>query len=266
VLKYRVAEARHAEIQGLANMMQDLRGVMEWYPEFADAYDLMAVARMEGGGSSAALQAERSALQLNPRQPLYLYHLAQIYIANKQWETAQALLERLKAGDNPQIAAQAKEKFEQIATERKYGIPVASGAVTPKLAPQKSPFDVLEQDAAQRAEAGIPEVNPAGAAEDDGTPAPATPVPAISAPATPDKRPTKFLKGELVSVDCSPAPVAILTVNSGGSTLKLRARDYKSLLLIGSDEFSCAWHGRRIAANYKPGGLADGDLVSLELH
>jgi len=37
-------------------------------------------------------------------------------------------------------------------------------------------------------------------------------------------------------------------------------------LLIGSDEFSCAWHGRRIAVNYKPGGLADGDLVSLEVH
>jgi tetratricopeptide (TPR) repeat protein len=259
VLKYRVAEARHAEIQGLANMMQDLRGVLEWYPEFADAYDLMAVARMEGGGSSAALQAERSALQLNPRQPLYLYHLAQIYIANKQWETAQALLDRLKAGDNPQIAAQAKEKFEQIATERKYGIPVASGAATPKLTPQKSPFDVLEQDAAQRAEAGSADIEPSVE-----TPAPATPAPA--SPTTPDKRPTKFLKGELVSVDCSPAPVAILTVSSGGSTLKLRARDYKSLLLIGSDEFSCAWHGRRIAANYKPGGLADGDLVSLELH
>jgi Flp pilus assembly protein TadD len=266
VLKYRVAEARHAEIQGLANMMQDLRGVLEWYPEFADAYDLMAVARMEGGGSSAALQAERSAMQLNPRQPLYLYHLAEIYIANKQWETAQALLNRLKAGDNPQIAGQAREKFEQIATERKYGIPVASGSVTPKLEAQKSPFDVLEQDAAQRTEAGIPDVEPSVEIPSPATPAPATPGSGTPGSATPDKRPTKFLKGELVSVDCSPAPVAILTVSSGGSTLKLRARDYKSLLLIGSDEFSCGWHGRRIAVNYKPGGLADGDLVSLELH
>ncbi|HLW85469.1 MAG TPA: hypothetical protein VKR60_09670 [Candidatus Sulfotelmatobacter sp.] len=261
VLKYRMAEARHMEIQGLANMMQDLRGVLEWYPEFADAYDMMAVARMEGGGSIAALQAERNALQLNPREPRYLYHLAQIYIANKQWEAAQALLERLKAGGNPQIAAQAREKVEQIATERKYGVPVASGAGAPKLAPQKSPFDVLEQDAAQRAGNDNTEGSASEGAASDRTAASGAAV-----AAAPDKRPTKFLSGELVSVDCTPAPVAILTVSSGGTLLKLRARDYKSLVLVGSDEFSCAWHDRRIAANYKPGGTADGDLVSLELH
>ncbi|HEY6339164.1 MAG TPA: hypothetical protein VIW68_11785, partial [Candidatus Sulfotelmatobacter sp.] len=117
VLKYRMAETRRTEIQSLANMMQDLRGVLEWYPEFADAYDMMAVARMEGGGSTAALQAERSAMQLNPREPRYLYHMAQINIANKQWEAAQTLLERLETGSNPQIAAQAREKSDQIATE-----------------------------------------------------------------------------------------------------------------------------------------------------
>jgi len=253
VLKYRIAEARHAEIQGLANMMQDLRGVLEWYPEFADAYDLMAVARMEGGGSTAALQAERAALQLNPRQPRYVYHMAQIYIANKQWEAAKTLLERLKASGDPKIAALAREKFDQIATERKYGIPVASGAAAPKLAPQKSPFDVLEQDAAERAKAEG--TSSTSASTSTGT----TPT------GTPDKRPTKFLRGELVSVDCTPAPAAILTVTSHGTMLKLRAPDYKSLVLVGSDEFSCDWHDRSIAVNYKPGGAADGDLVSLEV-
>jgi tetratricopeptide (TPR) repeat protein len=249
VLKYRMAEARHAEIQGLANMMQDLRGVLEWYPEFADAYDLMAVARMEGGGATAALQAERAALQLNPRQPRYVYHMAQIYIGNKQWDAAKTLLERLKAGSDPQIAAMAREKFDQIATERKYGIPVASGAGVPKLAPQKSPFDVLEQDAAERAKAESTSSAPT----------------AITPASTPDKRPTKFLRGELVSVDCTPAPSAILTVASAGYVLKLRAPDYKSLVLVGSDEFSCDWHDRKVAVNYKPGGAADGDLVSLEV-
>ncbi|MGC2326185.1 MAG: tetratricopeptide repeat protein, partial [Candidatus Sulfotelmatobacter sp.] len=247
VLKYRIAEAKHAEIQGLANMMQDLRGVLEWYPEFADAYDLMAVARMEGGGATAALQAERAALQLNPRQPRYVYHMAQIYIANKQWEAAKTLLERLKASGDQEIAALAREKVDQIATERKYGIPVASGAAAPKLAPQKSPFDVLDQDAAERAKA-----------ENSASPG-------ITADGTPDKRPTKFLRGELVSVDCTPAPSAILTVTSQGSVLKLRAPDYKSLVLVGSDEFSCDWHDRRVAVNYKPGGAADGDVVSLEV-
>jgi hypothetical protein len=230
-------------------MMQDLRGVLEWYPEFADAYDLMAVARMEGGGATAAMQAERAAQQLNPREPRYVYHMAQIYIANKQWDAANTVLERLKAGGDPQIAALAREKFDQIATERKYGIPVASGAGGSKLEPQKSPFDVLEQDAAERAKAESTSSAPT----------------AIKSAGTPDKRPTKFLRGELVSVDCTPAPSAILTVASAGSVLKLRAQDYKSLVLVGSDEFSCDWHDRKVAVNYKPGGAADGDLVSLEV-
>ncbi|MFZ0299627.1 MAG: hypothetical protein WAM13_14850, partial [Candidatus Sulfotelmatobacter sp.] len=33
VLKYRMSQARHTDIPGLPNMMQDLRAVLEWYPE-----------------------------------------------------------------------------------------------------------------------------------------------------------------------------------------------------------------------------------------
>jgi len=57
----------------------------------------------------------------------------------------------------------------------------------------------------------------------------------------------------------------VLTVVSGGVALKLRTADYKSLLLIGADAFSCAWNDRSVSVNYKPGGLSDGDLVSVEL-
>ena len=111
VLKYRIAEPRHTEMQGLANMMQDLRAVLEWYPEFADAYDLMAVARMQGGGPIAAMQSERAAMQLSPRDERYVFHQAQIYIAGKKWDAAQALLDRLKTSSNTQIAALSKEKI-----------------------------------------------------------------------------------------------------------------------------------------------------------
>jgi hypothetical protein len=244
VLKYRMAQAKHGDIQGLANMMQDLRAVLDWYPEFAEAYDLMALARMEGGGSVAAMQAERAAMLLSPRNERYVYHLAQIYLAGKKWEAAQALLERLKSSSNPQIAAQAGEKLGEIANERKYGISAANAANTPQLAPQKSPFDVLEQDAAQRAAQAAQSVPPAAAG---------------------DQRAPKFLKGRLIRVDCSPAPAAILTVASQGTVLKLRTVDYKSLLLIGADEFSCDWRDRAVTVNYKPDGTADGDLVSLEV-
>lgn len=239
VLKLRMAEAKHADIQGLANMMQDLRVVLEWYPEFAEAYDMLALARNEGGGPVAAMQAERAAIQLSPRDQRYVYHLALIYITGKKWEAANAILDRLKFSSNPQIAALARDKLAQSATERKYGVPVG----TEKLAPQKSPFDVLEQDAAQRAAATH-------------TTETATPK---------DVRTTKFFKGHLVTVDCSQPPLAILTVTSGGVALKLRALDYKSLLLIGADDFSCDWRDRAVTVNYKPGGLSDGDLVSLEV-
>ncbi|HEY6769435.1 MAG TPA: hypothetical protein VI386_32225 [Candidatus Sulfotelmatobacter sp.] len=241
-LKYRAAQAKHADIQGLPNMMQDLRAVLDWYPEFASAYDLMAMARMEGGGSTAAMQAERAAMQLSPRDERYEFHLAEIYIAAKKWEAAQALLDRLKNSGDSQIAALSKEKLVQVGSERKYGIAGATGA-QPQLSTQKSPFEVLEQDAAARE-----------AAEKAG-----------QTSSSADKRSTKFFKGRLVSIDCSAAPVAILTVTSSGVVLKLRATDYRSLLLVGADIFSCDWKDRAVTVNYKPGGLNDGDLVSLEV-
>jgi hypothetical protein len=243
VLKYRMAQARKGDIQSLANMLLDLRAVLEWYPELANAYDLLALGRNEGGSSIAAMQAERAAMQLSPRDQRYSYHLAEIYIAAKKWDAAQALLERLKNSPDPQIAALARERLEQAASERRYGIAGAT-AVQPKLAPQKSPFDVLEEDAAKRAA-------DEKAAAQAGGPA--------------DQRPTKFFKGRLIAVDCSQSPSAILTVVTEGVALKLRAVDYKSLLLIGADGFSCAWHDRQVTVNYKPGGMSDGDLVSLEM-
>src|SRR5579864_2110046 len=241
IWKYRVAQAKHADIQGLSNMMLDLKAVLEWYPELGDAYDLLAMARNEGGGAQAAMEAERAAIMLKPRDEIYVYHLAQIYVAGKKWEAAQALLERLKNSGDPQIAALATERMNETASERKYGM---AGATPdkPKYAVQKSPFDVLEEDAAKRA-----------AAEKSQTEGGA------------DRRATKYVRGRLVKVDCSQATAAVLTITSEGIALKLRAADYKSLLLVGADDFSCDWRERPVTANYKPGGAADGDLVSLEV-
>jgi tetratricopeptide (TPR) repeat protein len=241
LLKYRVAQSKHAEIQGLPNMMQDLHAVLDWQPEFAEAYDLLAMAHMEGGGPVAAMQAERAAIQLSPRNQEYAYHLAEIYVIDKKWEAARALLELLKASSNPQLAAAARERLGQLANEQKYGASAGTGSAS-QLAKQSSPFDVLEQDAAKRA-----------AAEQ------------TAQSSTADTRPTKFLEGRLVDVDCSQSPAAILTVTSGGAVFKLRAADYKSLLLIGANSFSCEWNNRSVSVNYKARGPSDGDLVSLEV-
>ncbi len=242
VLKYRMSQARHTDIPGLPNMMQDLRAVLEWYPEFADAYDLLASARREGGGPVAAMQAERAAIELSPRNQQYLYHMAQIYVSDKKWVAARALLELLKTSSNPQVAAAAGEQLAQLANEQKYGLSPATAASASKLAKQSSPFDVLDQDAAKRAAAQQ-------ATQSD----------------IADKRPTKFFEGKLLDVDCSQSPAAVLTVSSGSAVLKLRTADYKSVLLIGADTFSCAWNNRSVSVNYKARGMSDGDLVSLEV-
>lgn len=241
VMKYRVAAAKHADIQGLPNMMQDLGAVLEWYPEFSDADDLLAMARMVGGGPVAALQAERAAIQLSPRNQEYVYHLAEIYIEGQKWEPARVLLERLKTSSNAQVAAEAREQLSRLTNQQKYGLSASNGG--PKLSPQSSPFDVLDQDAAKR-DAALQAAQSAGAE---------------------DRRAAKFVQGRLVGVDCSQSPAAVLTVASGPKVLKLRTADYKSLLLIGADTFSCAWNDRSVSVNYKPGGLSDGDLVSVEL-
>ena len=83
--------------------------------------------------------------------------------------------------------------------------------------------------------------------------------------APPDKRPVQFLKGTVVSVDCSQPPAATLTVLAGGKTLKLRAADYKAATVLGSNGFSCGWKDLAVNVNYKRGGKADGDLVSIEV-
>lgn len=244
VAKYRMAQAKHADMMGLANMMLDLKAVLEWDPEMADAYDLLAVARNSGGSSTSAMQSERAAMALSPRNESYVFHLAQIYVASKKWEAAGVLLERLKSSGDPQIATQARDLLSQAGTERKYGIALNStGGNQPKYEVQKSPFDALEQEAEKR-----------DASEHDG-----------QGSSPPDTRVTKFVKGRLVAVDCSKPPAAILTVASDSGTLKLRASDYKSLLLIGADDFSCSWRDRQVTANYRPGGASTGDLVSLEM-
>ena len=243
VWKYRVARSKHADIQGLPNMMQDLLAVLEWYPEFADAYDLMAMARMEGGGSEAAMQAEVAAIRLSPRNQQFVYHKAEIYIGDKKWSAARALLEYLKSYGTPEVAAQARERLEQLPNEQKYGNAATTTASGRQITKQSSPFDVLEQDAAKRA-AEAKTAQSAGKS---------------------DTRPSKYLQGRLVDVDCSQSPAAILTVSSGTVVLKLRTADYKSLLLIGTDTFSCEWNNRSISVNYRPGGLSDGDLVSVEV-
>jgi len=235
LLKYKMAQSKHEEIQGLANMMIDLKVTLDWYPEFAEAYNMLAMARIEGGGSASALDAIKEAIRLSPRNEQYVFNLGQINATAKKWDAARATFERLKGSSNPKIAEAARHELEQLATVQKYGITPNA----PKHVAQASPFDELEQEAQKRAQQ-----------PDD---------------SAPDTRKTEFVKGLLLRVDCSRPPSALLTVTTGAKSLKLRTADYKTLLVMGENSLSCEWKNRKVSVNYKPGGVADGDLVSIEV-
>ncbi len=243
--KYRAAQASGEVFKGLANMMQDLRIVLDWYPEFADAYSMLGMARVEGGVITSAMESMRAAMLLSPRNQKYSLNMALIYLAGKKWDAAGELLQRLKASSDPQIVKVAEAKLAELPALRKYGATLPAPA---KPAPEKAP----QPPPAQAHATPEPEED----LEEERKPPPAP---------EPDRRKVQFLKGKLLRVDCSQPPVAVLSVVAGAKTLKLRTEDYKSVLLIGEDNFSCAWTNRSVAVNYKAGGKSDGDLVSLEL-
>jgi tetratricopeptide (TPR) repeat protein len=246
LLKYRQAQATRQEMQGLANMMQDLRAVTDWYPDLADAYNILGMARVEGGGINSALEAQRQAIALAPRNVEYQFNLGQIYVAGKKWDQAREVFSRLKAGTDPRAAAAAKQQLDDLATLQKFGIrPQKAGAATAPTGAASAPAAGVGPDDEEDAEA-----NP-------------KPKPAPVKPGT--TGPVQFMKGKIVNSDCSKPPEAMVTVLSGMKTYKLHASDYKSLLVIGEEQFSCEWKNRIVAVNYRPVGKNEGELVSVEV-
>jgi tetratricopeptide (TPR) repeat protein len=265
--KFQEAQSSGRELRGLANMMQDLHIVLDWNRDFAEAYHLLAVAQIEGGGLRAAADSIRAAIERAPREPGYLLDLVKIYEAGKNWDAASALLERLATNPDPGTASAAKKAFADLPYIKKYGVPPLSASAPPTTAHPPASSAAVGSSPASPPKTGSPPgttakssvSSPSSDDTDDDAPPP-NPGPQI------DHRPIQNRKGKLVSVDCSHAPAALVAVSIGGKTVKLRAADYKALMLIGADQFSCDWANLSVSVNYRPGGQADGDLVSLEVH
>ena len=244
VLKYRQAQATRQEVQGLANMMQDLRAVTDWYPEMADAYNMLGMARVEGGGINSALEAQRQAIALAPRNLEYQFNLGQIYVAGKKWDPAREIFNRLRTSNDARAASAARQQLNDLATLQKYGIrPQRPGEAAAAEGAASAPSSSSDAEEDEEAEAA---------------PKPETPKPETA-------RPMRFLKGKIVSIDCSKPPQALVTVVSGMTTYKMHASDSKSVLVIGEDQFSCAWKNREAAVNYRETAKTQGELVSIEL-
>jgi tetratricopeptide (TPR) repeat protein len=264
VMKYRKAQATRQEIQGLANMMQDLRAVADWYPEMADVYNMLGMARVEGGGINSALEAQRQAIALSPRNVEYQFNLGQIYVAGKKWDLAKDEFTRIKAGPDRAAAVAAKEQLEDLATLQKYGVrPQHAGLSEAPAGAASAPSSGTPATGNSSAAGGGATAKVASAAEDADDDADAPPKPPAVKPGT--TGPVQFLKGKIVSSDCSKPPEAVVTILSGMTTYKMHASDYKSLVVVGEDQFSCEWTNRLVSVNYRAVGKNRGELVSLEL-
>lgn len=229
-----------ARVQGLANMMESLHIVIDEFPDFAEAYNMLGWARLAGGGPNAAIESLKMAVQLGPRNDLYRFRLAQAYLAAKKFNDATALLDPLKQSQNAQIAQAATKALTDLPFLEKYGVPPEEAAAQ-KQAAVSSNDDSDDSDDEQPA----------------AKPAPTTP--AI------DHRPVKFLKAVLLSVDCSKPPAAVLSISQGDRTLKLHASDTTDIAVIGAPKFSCAWKNIAVNINYRANGKLQGDLVSVEI-
>jgi len=240
---YHSATQKGKYIQGLANTMESLQFVLDEFREFAQGYNILGWARLEGGGANGAVEAMKVAVQLSPRDESYQLRLARAFLAAKKFDEATALLDRLQHSRDPQIAKAAAKDLEDLPFLKKYGVSPeeqeARNQEANKLA--KEVADTEPEDADQP-------TKPATTAE-----------PAI------DRRPVKFIKGHILSVDCSQAPEAMVSISDSRGTLKLHVRDYKSTTVIGAGGISCGWKNVLASINYRDGGKAQSDLVSIEI-
>ena len=239
-----------ARIQGLANTMESLHIVLTEYPDFAEAYNILGWARRAGGGANAALEAMKFAVRLSPRDESYQLRYAEAYMGAKKWDDATAMLERLKLSQDNQIAKAAKKDLNDLPYLKRFGIPPQEDEAPPQQSTNTQPAKPKNDRE---------DTSDGSSADDSASATKAQPaVPQI------DKRPVKFAKGKLLSVDCTHAPAAVLMVAEGKRTLHLRAADFNSVAVIGG-KFSCEWKNVGVAVNYRASGSADGDLVSVEI-
>jgi len=228
-----------ARVQGLANMMESLQVVLDEFPEFAEAYNMLGWARLTGGGANSAVEAMKMAVQLSPRDEGYQLRLARAYLAAKKYDDATSTLQRLAQSTDPAVERAAKKDLKDLPFLKKYGV-----------SPEEAGAEAQEDNAPT-----------SGEDSDEEEKSPKKPQPADDEI---DRRPVHFLKGRAISVACSENS-AVITFSGEGRTLKLHVRDRKQALVIGAPAFSCTWKNIPVNVNYRTKGRGEGDLVSIEV-
>jgi Tfp pilus assembly protein PilF len=217
----------------VATMSVELETSISLDPNFADSYALLAFAQSTSGDPVKALATMRKALAISPRNENYLFNLANLYLANRQPDQAIAILQSLRVTDNPQLASEVASVLAQVQQFKE--------RTQAEAEDRSTAAELVTRSEAPEEPASVP------------------------ADAAPHSGPAKFLKGMLTNVDCSKPPLASLTVVSGAKTWKMKVADRNHVILIGADEFSCAWSKQKVALNYRETSEGEGNVVSLEI-
>jgi tetratricopeptide (TPR) repeat protein len=225
----------------LSDMTRELEASLTLDPSFADSYALLAFAQSTSGDSGKALATMQKALEISPRNESYLYNLANIYLANRQPDQAVAILSSLQVSDNPALAAQVSmlltqaRKFREAMQQHPQGI--EQGALPPRREESDAKSDPLRE----------------------------SPPSSTSSRTVGKWGAPKFVHGIINGVDCSSALAAVLALQMGTKTVKLTVNDRDHVILIGADQFSCAWNKRKVAVNYRENDAGDTSVMSIEL-
>jgi tetratricopeptide (TPR) repeat protein len=221
-------------------MKKELETAIALDPKLADAYSLLAYAQAFSGEPEKGLATMKKAVELSPRNETYQINLANIYMVNRKVDEAIALLHSLAGSGNPEVASRANMALAQAENFKEQ-----SKSFRPRIEIRNAENVETVRDSGRVSE---------GKAETE-----------IEVEAPPASTPVRFIKGKLAAVDCSAAPQVLLSVVSGGRSLKLHIGDSKHMVLIGADEFSCDWKNKSVSLNYRERQDGDGDVVSLEV-
>lgn len=206
-------------------------------PTFADSYALLAFAQNVSGDPAKALVSIRKALTIDPRNENYRFNLANALVANRQPDQALKVLQSLRNSTNPEIASRAA---------------IVIGSL--------EEFQNVHSGTLERQSVRTDETPESELPSESSTPHQVEPT------VQPKKwGPAAFVRGVLKSVDCSTEPAAVLIISTGSKTLQLQINDMAHVILIGADEFSCDWSGKKVAVNYRQADTGETSIISLEL-
>jgi tetratricopeptide (TPR) repeat protein len=231
-------------------MERELETAVGLYPQYADAYDLLAYAYALEQRYPQAISSAQKAVQLHPGYEQYALDLAQYYADAGQFDKASAALNRVKNSPDPKIASAANNGLQSMqAKQSQYMQEKHFQGLTSERNKQDLTSPQWKAAPGEKV-ASLDDLTAAANAQSQST----------------SVQPTKYMYAELMSVDCSRPPAATLNLNADGKRIRLSAPDEKQVIVIGSDEnFSCDWRNRRVLVNYKVTGRSDGELLTLEL-